>query len=203
MRLMFEKVWRWVRFNLLYLGQPPWDTGVSPPELQAFLSSADPGRALDVGCGTGTNLLTMAKEGWEVVGVDIALLSVLRAREKLRRAGISGRVLHADITGEIKFKAPFNFVLDIGCYHALSRQGRGHYHKNIQNWLSPGGTYLIYAHRQSSPDHDHGISQRDLDEFQNYLDLQWREDSKELRPDGGGGRPSTWARFVKRRQHEK
>jgi SAM-dependent methyltransferase len=80
---MFDRIRRWIRFNLLYLGCPPWDTGVSPPELNAFLSEKEPGRALDAGCGTGTNLLTMAQNGWEVIGVDIAWLSVLRARREL------------------------------------------------------------------------------------------------------------------------
>lgn len=79
---MFDKIRRWIRFNLLSLGRPPWDTGVSPTELNAYLSSNEPGRALDVGCGTGTNLLTMAQKGWEVVGMDIAWLSVVRARRK-------------------------------------------------------------------------------------------------------------------------
>jgi len=67
-------------------------------ELKAFLSSADSGNALDVGCGTGTNLLTIAKSGWEVVGVDIAWLSVLRARAKLRKANIPVLVIYGDVT---------------------------------------------------------------------------------------------------------
>jgi hypothetical protein len=58
---MFDRIRRWIRFNLLYLGCPPWDTGVSPQELNAFLSEKEPGRALDAGCGTGSNLLTMLK----------------------------------------------------------------------------------------------------------------------------------------------
>jgi hypothetical protein len=49
-----------------------------------------------------------------------------------------------------------------------------------------------------STNYSHGISSGDLEEFQKYLNLQWREDSKENRPDGGGGRPSTWARFEKK-----
>jgi cyclopropane fatty-acyl-phospholipid synthase-like methyltransferase len=195
---MFEKIRRWMRFNLLYLGRPPWDTGMSPPELKTFLSSGDPGRALDVGCGTGTNLLTMAKAGWEVVGVDIAWLSVLRARAKLRKSGFQGRVIYGDITGDLDFQKPFNFVLDIGCYHSLSARARQDYHKNLQGWLSPKGVFMIYAHLRMSTNYSHGISSGDLEEFQKYLNLQWREDSKENRPDGGGGRPSTWARFEKK-----
>ncbi len=40
---MFEKLPRGLRFNLFYFGRPPWDTGVSPPELIAYLQSATPG----------------------------------------------------------------------------------------------------------------------------------------------------------------
>lgn len=195
---MFDRIRRWIRFNLLYLGRPPWDTGVSPPELYAFLSSSEPGRALDAGCGTGTNLLTMAQNGWDVVGVDIAWLSVIRARRKLGKTGVPGRVIHGDITGEINFQKPFDFILDIGCYHSLSFRGRQTYHATIQRWLTPSGTYMIYGHRRASPNHSHGISSQDMEELQGYLELKWREDSREMRPDGGGGRPSTWARFEKK-----
>ena len=46
---------RRIFFELRYLlGDVPWDTGVSPPELLDFLDRHPPGRALDLGCGTGT-----------------------------------------------------------------------------------------------------------------------------------------------------
>lgn len=195
---MFEKVQRWIRFNLLPFGSPPWDTGVSPPELKSFLSSADPGNALDLGCGTGTNLVTITKRGWEVVGVDIAWLSVLRARAKLREANAPARVVHGDVTGKLGFSTTFDLILDIGCYHSLSPRGRLGYRENIQKWLKPGGTYLMYAHKRTSQQNKHGITPQDLDTFQSFLSLAWREDSPEKRPDGGGGRPSIWARFVRK-----
>lgn len=197
---MFEKFRRWVRFNLLYLGRPPWDTRVSPPELKTFLASEDPGRGLDVGCGTGTNLLTLSKNGWEAVGVDIAWLSVLRARIKLRKAGQTARVIHGDITGNLNFSEPFDFILDIGCYHSLAPGSRDNYHENIRAWLKPGGVFLIYTHRRTAPDSTHGITSRDLEKFQGFMNLIWQKDSPEKRPDGGGGRPSTWARFERREE---
>jgi hypothetical protein len=36
--------------------KPDWDTGVTPPEVTTALDAfTQPGRALDLGCGTGTN----------------------------------------------------------------------------------------------------------------------------------------------------
>ena len=31
-------------FDFWYLRKPPWDTGITPPELQAFLTTHPPGR---------------------------------------------------------------------------------------------------------------------------------------------------------------
>lgn len=195
---MSQKIPRWMHFNLRYLGQPPWDTGVSPPELINFLKETAPGKALDVGCGTGTNLLTMASFGWKVVGVDMAWLSVIKARAKLRKAGLPGRVMAGNVAGRLLSGEVFDLVLDIGCYHSLGSGERSAYRKNLACWMRHGGAYLLYAHFQTSPTDPHGIAEADFAEFSDLLDLQWRENQAEHRPDGGGGRPATWAHFTRR-----
>lgn len=188
---------RWLRTNLRYLGQPPWDTGISPPELIAYLDSSTPGRALDVGCGTGTNLVSMAAYGWAVAGLDIAWLSVIKARGKLRQAGFKGQVRCRNVGSRLRLGDSFDLVVDIGCYHSLNVTEREAYRHNLGRWLNPGGTYLLYAHQQTSPVDPHGVSDVDFDQFSRLLSLQWREDSDERRPDGGGGRSATWVRFTK------
>ena len=45
-KLFFE--WRYL------VGRAPWDTGVSPPELLSFIDTHTAGRAIDLGCGTGS-----------------------------------------------------------------------------------------------------------------------------------------------------
>jgi cyclopropane fatty-acyl-phospholipid synthase-like methyltransferase len=199
MNSFLPRLRRWLRFNLFYLGRPPWDTGVSPPELNAFLQQAQPGRALDVGCGTGTNLVTMAEAGWQVVGIDFAWLSVLRARIKLQQEGLSGGVIHGDITRNPGVDPPFDLILDIGCYHGLTEDGRQDYRAHLREWLVPGGTFLMYAHRQRSPEGSHGITEGDMRAFQSFLDRVWQDDSDEARPDSGGGFPATWVQFDRRK----
>ena len=80
-------------FEQKYLaGDPPWDTGVTPPELVALVEGDNllPGRALDFGCGTGTNCLYLAQHGWRAVGVDFSPLAIERAKHKTRQARVAG-----------------------------------------------------------------------------------------------------------------
>src|ERR1044071_7415465 len=66
-------------------GEPlPWDTGTPDPMLVEMIESRaiPPGRALEVGCGTGTNAIYLAQHGFEVIGIDVAPLAVEQARAK-------------------------------------------------------------------------------------------------------------------------
>ena len=67
-----QNLLRRLEFQYLYFHRPPWDTGMSPPELMEFIETHEPGRAIDIGCGTGTNVITLAKAGWQVTGVEFA-----------------------------------------------------------------------------------------------------------------------------------
>ncbi|TFG49883.1 MAG: class I SAM-dependent methyltransferase, partial [Anaerolineales bacterium] len=80
-------------FMLRYLlNDPPWDTGITPPEVYQFLEENSPGRALDLGCGTGTNVITLAEHGWQVTGIDYVPKAIRIARQKARRKGYQSEV---------------------------------------------------------------------------------------------------------------
>ncbi len=134
-------------WNLMYLFRPPWDTGRPQPALVEWLERTRPrpGRALDLGCGTGTNAIYLARYGFQVTGVDIARLAIARSRRKARRAGVQARFLVADVTDLPPDLGPFDLALDVGCFHSLDEQARRGYAASLRRVLAPGGVFLLYV----------------------------------------------------------
>jgi len=155
---------RWAFFELRYLfGRAPWDTGISPPELQHFIDSHPPGLALDIGCGTGTNCLTLAKCGWRVTGIDFSWGAIRRARQRARQAGHSIDFRRGDVRRLRDLLGPFDLALDIGCYHALAQSRREGYARDLAAILRPGGTFLLYGFLvPDDASTDFGIGEREL-----------------------------------------
>ena len=135
-----------LRFELRYLlGDVPWDTGISPPELLAFLDRHPPGRALDLGCGTGTNALTLAERGWQVTAIDFSARALRVARRRLVRAGKAAVLDRGDVSVMASASGQYDLVLDIGCFHSLEPQRRSAYARNLRRHVGQGTTYLLYA----------------------------------------------------------
>lgn len=135
-------------YSLWYYFRPPWDTGVTPPEVVEAIegqSALTPGRALDLGCGTGTNSLYLARHGWQVVGVDIATPAIRQARRRAKEAGLSVDFHAADVTRLDFLQPPFDLALDIGCFHALDAGGRARYRDQMLRLLHPGARFMLYA----------------------------------------------------------
>jgi SAM-dependent methyltransferase len=173
-----------------YLSHPRWDTGITPPELISFIENNPPGRALDLGCGTGTNVIELARRGWHVSGVDFASKAIAIGREKARRAGIQVDLRTADVSKPLPFEGPFNLILDIGCLHSLPGSSRAGYFDNLSRLLGKDGTYLLYGFTGTSSKLP-GLSIEDLDLLSARFRLVDRKDST----DTASGRRSTWFTF--------
>ncbi len=188
----------WIRrleFHLWYYRRPPWDSGVSPPELEEFIRQNPPGRALDLGCGTGTNLIRLAQAGWQVTGVDYAWQAVRLARQRLKKAGFTAEVHLADVTNLSGIHGPFELILDVGCYHSLSPDGRSAYRENVERLLAEGGTFLLYAHcRQAGAGRSHGWDEVDEEHFSRFLRLIHKQTGQE-----GQRGPSVWLTYRRER----
>jgi len=121
-------------------GETPWDTGRPSSELQRVVLDRKirPCRALELGCGTGTNCVWLAQQAFEVTGLDLAPLAIQKAEEQARDAGVSARFLAADVLRPPELGEPFAFFFDRGCYHAIRREHPYEYAKVVASLLAPG-----------------------------------------------------------------
>jgi SAM-dependent methyltransferase len=72
----------------------PWDRGVAPQALRAFVATQEPRTALIPGCGTAHELALLAGAGWDVTAIDFSPAAVAAGKAA---AGVHAhRVVQAD-----------------------------------------------------------------------------------------------------------
>jgi SAM-dependent methyltransferase len=195
-------------FNERYrAGETPWDTGVSPPELLEAIENPPaelPRRMLDIGCGTGTNCLTLARRGWHTVGVDFAPLAIDAARQKMQvfaddiaRAGGSARFLVADVT---RLAPPasderFSLLLDLGCLNGIPPALHADYARMVAEQALPGALFMLYTHLPvAGRERPRGVMPEELDQL---LATAFRLERREMGTAPQGGQSMwNWLRRV-------
>ena len=188
-----QNLFRRILFQYWYFSQPPWDTGISPPELLEFMENHKPGRAIDIGCGTGTNVITLAKAGWQVTGVDFAPRAIKLAKQKLKRASVQAELSVNDATKLSGISGPFDFALDLGCFHGIAKDGQAKYLDQLDRILAPNGFWLLYAFlNPGTPRSGHGLAEADLSLISARFTLLSRRDGFEKRE-----RQSAWFLYQK------
>ena len=153
-------IWRYFR------GNTPWNSGIVPPEITAWVQAFEdagrtPGRALDLGCGTGTSSLFLAERGWDVVGVDYVPQAIRQARLKAANAAPAGsvRFVVGDVSrGDLLAReAPFDLLIDVGCLHSLDADQQAGYAHMLMRNAAPGASFLLYAFLPRSTNGSTGV----------------------------------------------
>jgi len=179
---------RRLQFNFWYFRKPPWDSGITPPELFEFIQTHPAGRAIDIGCGTGTNVITLAKTGWQVTGFDFAPRAVQIAKRKAKKSNIQAQFFTDDATRMKNITGQFDLALDMGCFHVL--ENKADYLTQLDRILVPNGFWLMYGFLAPTPP---GIADSDLSMISAQgLTLLSRRDGFDKRE-----RPSAWFLFQK------
>jgi SAM-dependent methyltransferase len=143
--------WYATVYRTIYkLGWRVWERAVPPVDLVALVEGPDalpPGRALDLGCGSGIDSVYMAEHGWEVTGVDLVPEALHLARRRASDAGRAVRFVQGDVTRlpELGVSGPFTLVLDFGCLHTLPTDQRHAYVDSVSAVTAPGATLLVYG----------------------------------------------------------
>ncbi len=172
------------RFEQYYAeGNTPWDTRETPPEVHRFWAgrgAVETGRALDLGCGPGTNVAFLARRGLHTVGVDYVLAPLHTAQRRLAKApdaAARAAFVLADVT-----RLPFSglgarYILDVGCLHGIPPEARQGYVQGVVENLAPGGHYHLYAfdrvpELEQEPDRIRGMTENEVAErFAPWLEV--------------------------------
>jgi SAM-dependent methyltransferase len=142
-------------YSLVYrasyrLGFTPWDRGAPASGLVDLVEGPNAlprGRALDLGCGTGTNTIYLSKSGWDGTGIDMVASALDVARGNATRAGVHPRFIKGDVTHllELTLEGPFDLLVDVGCFHTLPEDLRDRYAEGLSRVAAPGATLFLFA----------------------------------------------------------
>jgi SAM-dependent methyltransferase len=139
-------------FDSAYAGTPPWDIGRPQPAIERLTETGQiTGTVLDVGCGTGENVLYLAERGYEVAGIDGAPRAIQRARDKARARGLSARFEVADALHLPVPQRPFDTNIDSGLFHVFSDGEREQFRDSLRSVIRAGGTYFMMCFSEHQP----------------------------------------------------
>jgi SAM-dependent methyltransferase len=149
-------------YDLMYRWWAPWDAVGVRAELRELLASGevDPithPRAIDLGCGTGANVVHLAEQGFRATGVDFSPVALDKARQRAAAAGVSSRCrfVEADLTlDDRRVEGPYDLLLDFGSIDDLQGAARPAAARLVERLSQPGSRFLFwcfYGRRQDLP----------------------------------------------------
>jgi tellurite methyltransferase len=85
------------------------------PLILDFTAKLDPGRALDVACGTGRHAIWLAECGWTVTAVDSSRVALEFLQERAREKSVAVRSVLADLEQHEFIVTPQSYELVVVC----------------------------------------------------------------------------------------
>lgn len=111
------------------------------------------GRALDLGCGDGKNLLYLEKLGWIVDGIDISRIAIDGASRRLHDASHAqkGQLLCGDAANVNICANAYDLVIAYGLYHCLDDRALSVVHGRAKRALKRGGLFAFACFNDDLP----------------------------------------------------
>ena len=128
-----------------YAGAPVW-SGNPNVALVAEVADLPAGRALEVGCGEGADAVWLARRGWRVTAIDVAVGALDRARAAGAAAGVEVDWVASGLVELTDRDACFDLVTVF--YPALMRTPDAAVETALLGAVAPGGTLLVVHHAE-------------------------------------------------------
>lgn len=139
-------------YDWMYRVWAPWDSVGVRKDLIDLLErgNVDPvhhPRSIDLGCGTGANVVHLAEAGFDAWGVDFSEIAIRKARARAAAAGLDARFVVGDLTSPSipEIEGTFDLLIDFGTLDDLRGETRAAMAGTITRLSRPGSKFLEYC----------------------------------------------------------
>lgn len=195
-------------------GDAPWNSGLVSRELLRVVQEEGvaPCRAVELGCGTGTNAVELARRGFDVLASDCSAVAIEAARQLALEAGVSLELAVsnlcclADLQDSLGASGAArerhcSFLLDRGCYHCARRVDLAGFLQTVE-WLAAPNARLLLLCGNANEAAGQGppkLTEAEIRlEWGTLFEIEW---IREFRFEDRGGVPGPlgWACWMTRR----
>lgn len=133
-------------FNARYeSGDLPWN--INRPDYNLINTVQEyhipGGTALDIGCGTGDNVIWLANNGFIPTGIDLSREAIKIARKRAKEREDLIHFFTLDFLKSSVEGTPFDFIFDRGCFHTYDlAEERLAFAKNAHRAIATNGLWL-------------------------------------------------------------
>ncbi|MCG7625076.1 class I SAM-dependent methyltransferase [Epibacterium sp. Ofav1-8] len=126
-------------------------SGTPSAALERLVSGRSLGRAVDLGCGRGDDAVWLARNGWQVVAVDVSQTALDTVRHNAEAAGVAQKVtcVRHDLSRTWP-EGSFDLVLSMFT-HTPMEFDRAAMLRSAATLVAPGGLLLIAGHGSLAP----------------------------------------------------
>ena len=140
-----------IPYRLMYwLGFAPWERRNVAESWRPLFEgplAMEPGRALDIGCGSGRDAVHLAGRGWQVTAVEIVDKALVRARQRAAEERVEVRWVKGDVAAlrRLGLEPGFSLLYDFGCIQGLADSARRGAAAGLTELAAPGARLLFLA----------------------------------------------------------
>lgn len=134
-----------------YAGTTGKTSGRPSAALVRFAEGRRPGRALDLGCARGDDVIWLARQGWNALGIDVAEAALRAARVTAQTAGVSQTARFERHDLSVSFPAGQFDLISALFFHSPVDLPRGDILRQAAEAVAPGGLLLSVTHASVAP----------------------------------------------------
>ena len=133
----------WEAFYTEGKRKPPFLTDKPDENLVGYFEQGflKPGRAIDLGCGTGRNAVYLAKAGYRVDAIDLSQTAIERGRALARRSAVDLKFTVGSLFDLALPGSHYDLAYDAGLLHHLQPHRRPYYLEKVHAILKPNGMF--------------------------------------------------------------